>query len=146
MKKLIDFAIANMVIAFFIVICSVYSFGQSNTVLVTNAEGSGIGGVLVFIFEKKENSCTCFDGGCIMTIPFDANETDKNGQAKFGEKGDPQPKPNTTYFASIDAKCTKTQNQQQPCDNQTNLCKYSATYMEVKTDKKGKFKVVKFIK
>lgn len=134
------------VIFFFIMMQTLQ--GQKNTVIVRDAKGTGIEGVTVYLFDKKEGrTCVCFDGGCLMSPPaYDINTTGNSGHAKFGQKGDPVIKPNTTYYASIDAKCSKTQDQQQPCNNQTNLCKFEASYKEAKTDDKGKFDAVIFTK
>jgi hypothetical protein len=146
MKNPLKKEFSNLQLFLILLFTSLSVSAQKNTVIVTDANGTGVANVNVFLFEIKPTSCVCFMGGCLFSNPaFDANVTNKNGQAKFAEKGDPQPKPSTTYYASINATCTKTQGQQ-PCDNNNNLCNFAATFMEFKTDKKGSFDVVKFVK
>lgn len=151
MKKLLNHYIATAtVVLLFVCLNSMPLHGQKNTVIVKDAKGTGISGISVFLFTTKTVSCKCFPlGGCTFSpAPFDISLTGNSGHAKFGEKGDPELKPNTTYYAAIDAKCIDPQIQNQPCNDTNNPCGFSITWAQdpCKTNDKGKFDPISIIK
>ena len=109
-----------------------------NEIGVRDAKGTAIPMVSVHVFESKTGICSCFMGGCLV-VPFDQDVTNKQGNAEFrGEKKNrPGLKPLTTYYASIDDKCTL--GQQQTCNNAQTDCSFSANFTPFTTDDKGKF-------
>jgi hypothetical protein len=126
------------------------SIGQKNTVIVKDSKGKGIESITVYLFTTKTVSCKCFPlGGCTFSpSPFDVSTSGNSGHAKFGEKGDPELKPNTTYYAAIDAKCIDPQIQNLPCNDSSNPCGFSIKWAqdECKTNDKGKFDAVSITK
>lgn len=135
--------VPSIAILLFFCMGSLALHGQKNTVIVRDAKGSGIPNITVYLFTTKAVSCKCFPlGGCTFSPnPFDVSKTGNSGHASFGDKGDPELKPNTTYYAAIDAKCIDPQIQNQPCHDTNNPCGFSVTWAQdpCKTNEKGKF-------
>ena len=143
MKNLLEKARLRATVLFLFCFISLSVFGQKNTVIVRDDKGTGVQGITVYLFTTKTITCKCFPlGGCtFFPTPFDASITGNNGHAKFGEKGDPALKASTTYYATIDAKCTEPSIQNQPCNDTNNPCGFSVTWApkDCKTNDKGKF-------
>ncbi len=119
---------------FLLLLLPAFSFSQGkNEIVVRNADGSGIAGIVVMIYEKGQPWCGCALGFCIAS-PLDKETTNKNGFAKF-DKGHKDLKPNTEYLATINVECRTPQDGCQSGQQ----CSSNASFKAFTTDKKGKF-------
>ena len=141
MKKILEKGF--LAIAFPLLFCSspLAVMAQQNTVIVTDAKGTGIKDVVVTIFEGTAGKCGCIRSFCMM-LSFASVPTDEKGHAEFRDKAKPL-KPGISYMAFIGAKC---ESYQQQC-TQYEDCRFTATSSKkIDTDRKGNFNAVTIIK
>ena len=137
MKKVIGKGFLTSIVALLFCLAPLALFAQGkDEIAVRTKEGTNVPKVNVHILDAATVKCQCVLGFCSPKL-VDSETTDKNGIASF-RGGKHKLAKSTDYWASIDDKCTLSQ-QVKECKDPQMHCSSSGTLIKFTTDDKGKF-------